>query len=105
MRSLVKRGQDTVTMFKVAGDLCSEASIDRTPAAGEGPAFAQSPCFQIWRKFQSPLQSFGQFELGSCKDAGVSWKGRAFRKFRRHKMDCRSFVCEGSRRKKYCKSW
>lgn len=44
--------QDTVTMFKVAGDLCSEASIDR--------------------KFQSPLQSFGQFELGSCKEHGYS---------------------------------
>ena len=41
MRSFVERGQDTVTMFKVVGDLCSEASIDRTPA-GKRLAFAQS---------------------------------------------------------------
>ncbi|CAE7258632.1 unnamed protein product [Symbiodinium natans] len=42
--------QDTVTMFKVVGALCSEASIDR--------------------KFQAPLENIGQFELGSCKEHG-----------------------------------
>mmetsp|Transcript_57389 Transcript_57389/g.134360 ORF Transcript_57389/g.134360 Transcript_57389/m.134360 type:complete len:358 (+) Transcript_57389:19-1092(+) len=44
--------QDTVTMFKVVGDLCSEAAIDR--------------------KFQAPLQTVGQFSAGSCKEHGYS---------------------------------
>ncbi|CAE7337006.1 unnamed protein product [Symbiodinium pilosum] len=44
--------QDTVKMFKVVGSLCSEASVDR--------------------KFQTSLQNFGQFELGSCQEHGYS---------------------------------